>query len=481
MVVGGRRYRCSGEETSEEMRDKAVNLLSETIKRMVYWRVWDRWWVELLADEWLELRNNIEVQLRGGRYDVDDVLKLVDEFIGRIEGLWSHWSEVGNEVRIMINDLLSGRSEVIIWSNGNGVSMYGRNITLSADITSTGGVTVHLSPVILEGAKINVPDVITLIGEEDRKRFVKILEALKAGFAESDEGKERSKPVMKTTQSWQAIAWALLYPGDAYVLVDSINVNESKVTIAWHLKALSHKSIKGAIFKDIEKLVEEQLLAFFTTVILGDGSAIISKNTVYGQTYDKPIIEVVMSGERFKLWRPLLEKLRKLGFTWSKSDLRGNAVVVRFSNSYAVRLARAMINNLPTMIRDLLDTLNIEKWAMIKQIAEMEQKFTKGEMTITLAGYRFTIVIDEYTVKLQHNAKDDAKVKEICEVLKRVYGDDLIINVRRWGGKYLRIEIPMYEIERRDSIKDPVFQVLCRKYQRVKLKDKKKEKKIIRL
>ncbi len=169
-----------------------------------------------------------------------------------------------------------------------------------------------------------------------------------------------------------------------------------------------------------------------------------------------------------------MEKLRKLGFAWSKSDLRGNAVAVRFSNSYAVRLARAMINNLPTMMRDLLDALNIEKWTVIKQIAEMEQKFTKGEMTITLAGYRFTVVIDEYTVKLQHNAKDDAEVKEVCEALRRVYGDDLIINVRRWGGKYLRIEIPMYEIERHDDIKDSVLQVLCRKYQRVRSKDEKR-------
>ncbi len=188
----------------------------------------------------------------------------------------------------MIDDLLNGRSEVIIWSDGNGVSIYGRDITLSAGITSTSGVTVHLSPVILEGANINAPNAVTLMDGEDRKKFVKMLKVLKAGFAETDEGKEGDKPVMNTTQNWQVIVWTMLYPGDVYILVDSINVNERKVTITWHLKVLSHKSIKGMIFKNVEKLDEEQLLAFFTTVILGDGSAIINKNTVYGQTYDKP-------------------------------------------------------------------------------------------------------------------------------------------------------------------------------------------------
>ncbi len=74
---GGKRYRCGGEEINEEVRDRAVVLLSETVRRMVYRRVWNSWWIEEIMDEWLELRNNIEAQL-GGRYDVNEVLRLVD-------------------------------------------------------------------------------------------------------------------------------------------------------------------------------------------------------------------------------------------------------------------------------------------------------------------------------------------------------------------------------------------------------------------
>ena len=62
----------------------------------------------------------------------------------------------------------------------------------------------------------------------------------------------------------------------------------------------------------------------------------------------------------FDAWMPLLNKLRGMGFGWNKSDTN-DKVTVGFVSGNAIDLARAMINALPPILRDILDALGFEK------------------------------------------------------------------------------------------------------------------------
>ena len=156
------------------------------------------------------------------------------------------------------------------------------------------------------------------------------------------------------------------------------------------------------LLNDAEKLSEEGLLAFMFTVILGDGWVDIVKVPKSGRAYDEAVIEITMTDEKFEVWKPLLEKLRKMGFRSSGPYSEGNVVNVAFYGSNAINLARAMINVLPPILRDALDALSFEKWVNMRRIAEMEVKFRRGEMSVDLAGYKFTVDVQKGTVVLVH-------------------------------------------------------------------------------
>ncbi|WP_252901807.1 hypothetical protein, partial [Vulcanisaeta sp. JCM 14467] len=164
---------------------------------------------------------------------------------------------------------------------------------------------------------------------------------------------------------------------------------------------------------------------------------------------------------------PLLERLKGMGFGWRPEPVGGGVIDVRFHGSNTINLARAMINVLPPVLRDVLDALSFEKWERIKRIAEMEVKFRRGEMSVDIAGYGFTVHVYERTVVLEHKAKDGAEVEKVIEALRAVYGDGFYAYVNK-GGKYLLVIIPMYVFEKYEDIRAQVVEVLCRKYERTK-------------
>ena len=55
---------------------------------------------------------------------------------------------------------------------------------------------------------------------------------------------------------------------------------------------------------NIGKLGEEELLTFIFTAILSDGSANIEKDS---HDYDKAIIKITMSNDKFNTWKPILK------------------------------------------------------------------------------------------------------------------------------------------------------------------------------
>jgi hypothetical protein len=76
------------------------------------------------------------------------------------------------------------------------------------------------------------PDILNLPSEE--------LYYLQAGWRASDECCDnRGKPRMGTTKPWQAIAWAAVRYGSLRIYLESLNLNMTKPTIKWHIRAKS--------------------------------------------------------------------------------------------------------------------------------------------------------------------------------------------------------------------------------------------------
>ena len=473
----GRKYICGSDEVSEEEKSKAVELLSETVKRIWRWRVWDDWWIEEWMDEWLEKRDRLETQLRG-RYSnetINDLLRLVDEFISYNEKFLNYWRDIGGEVRKLIEDLMSGGTEVIIRGEGvAGVSVHHGRITLDVNRTSNNSITIHLMSKGLKGVMIRAPDIfVKTMSKEEYAKFVnEIFMALKEGLEETDGTVEGGKAAMGTAQIWQAIIWALLYPGVSRVRINAVNVNENNVSILWHLKSRCHDSLKGKILNDAEKLGEKGILAFMLTAIFGDGCARIAKTN---GRYNTAVISMAMSNEAFNAWEPLLERLREMGFKWAKPKT-GKAIEVPFYGSNAINLARAMISVLPPILRDILDALSFEKWLNLRRIAEMEVKWRRGEMSVDIVGYRFTVSVQK-KVMLERKVKDDVEAKKVIETLRAMYGDEFTVNIHK-NSKYRLVVIPMYVFERYDDIKAQVIEVLCRRLG--KIKDEKKRQIIVK-
>ena len=481
-VKRGNGYRCGG-ETNEDAKSKAVELLNEAVRRIWRWRVWDSWWVEETMDEWLIARDRLEIQLRGKYSEgvVNAVTGLVNKFINYNEEFLNYWREVSNEVEKLVDDLLSGRAEVIIWEGEKGVSVHGSYVTLNVHKTNTDGVVVHLVLNGLGGMIVEVPDVFRkTMSRKEYERFIrKVLMALKGGLEEADGTIEKGKAAIGTTQTWQVIVWSLLYPGEVHMYINSINVNDGDVTIKWRLRS-SHKPLKGKILSNVDKLGKVGILAFTFTAVLGDGWVDVERLIINGRAYDEAVIEIAMSGEKYKAWKQLFERLKNMGFRSGKPNLiNDNEVEVKFYGSNAINLSRAMMAVLPPILRDVLDALAFEKWVNLRRIAEMEVRWRKGEMQITIANIKFTVVVRKGTVELERKVKDNAEVGEVIDALRAVYGDELAKYVRiNKSGRYLAVKISMNVFERYSDIKAQVIEVLCRKLE--KTKDEKKRQEIIK-
>ena len=173
-----------------------------------------------------------------------------------------------------------------------------------------------------------------------------------------------------------------------------------------------------------------------------------------------------------------MERLKGMGFNCGKPiPVSDDVIDVRFHGSNAIDLARAMINVLPPILKDILDALAFEKWERIKRIAEMEVKFRLSEMQIDVAGYKFTVSVLKGTVILVHRARDETETKKVIEALRARYGDEFYAYVNK-SGKYLAVVIPMYVFEKYEDIKAQVVKVLCEKLE--KTKDEKKRQIIIK-
>lgn len=474
----GKKYRCGNNIDDSRSINEITELIIETINRMLKWRIWDDWWINAWKEEWLKARSNVELSLRGKYSDkvINAILGLINKYIKYINKLKEYWlrNSINEEIKRLIEDLVSGKAEVIIRKN-NGISIYGGHITLEIDKPNENSVTIQLRLKGLKGMKLKVPNIFrwTLSKDEYRQFINELIKALRGGFAITDENIHKGKPAMSTTQIWQVITWSLLYPGTIYVNISGIKVNENNISILWFLITNDYNSIKNEVLKVIEEINKEVLPAFMLTAVLGDGSALIRLKR---GKYNEPVIRISMSTTKYNAWKQVLNKLGEIGVKWDE-DPYESWININFYGSNAIDLAKAMINSLPRILRDILNAFNAEKWTNIRNMANMKLKFRRGEMQIVVAGFKFTVIAYNGTTKLVLNTKDPNKVKRVLDALKREYGEGFIELIHVYEvGKRLSIVIPMYVFERYDDIRIKVIEVLCKKYEKV---DDERRKQII--
>ncbi len=89
-----------------------------------------------------------------------------------------------------------------------------------------GDCASHTIPrIVIRGvsASARFPNVLKLPQEK--------LELIQLGWRASDESEMKNRPVMDTTQPWQASAWATARYGELYIRVDSTNLTREGVSV----------------------------------------------------------------------------------------------------------------------------------------------------------------------------------------------------------------------------------------------------------
>lgn len=65
------------------------------------------------------------------------------------------------------------------------------------------------------------------------------LELFQLGWRASDEGSNKGRPFMITTQPWQVFAWTATRYGELYIHVESINLTHERISVSVHFRANS--------------------------------------------------------------------------------------------------------------------------------------------------------------------------------------------------------------------------------------------------
>ncbi len=153
-VKRGKKYVCGDEVNDQSAINNTVDLLIEAISRTLRWQAWDTWWIDRYKDEWLTIRKSIEVCLRNKYSDeiINGILKVANAFIKYLDKFKEYWikNNIGHEVKRLIEYLMHGKAEIIIWRNKKGISIYSKYVTLNVNTLNEKSIAVHLHLAALE-------------------------------------------------------------------------------------------------------------------------------------------------------------------------------------------------------------------------------------------------------------------------------------------------------------------------------------------
>jgi hypothetical protein len=122
-------------------------------------------------------------------------------------------------------------------------------------------------PIRRVSASARFPDVLKL----PRQR----LETIQMGWRASDEGNEKGRPFMATTQPWQVFVWAAARPGEIYMFPASVNLTRQGVSVTLSMVARSWRQQwrKEEAISMVLTCLQQGELAPLLTMWLGDGKA----------------------------------------------------------------------------------------------------------------------------------------------------------------------------------------------------------------
>jgi len=129
------------------------------------------------------------------------------------------------------------------------------------------GRTVMHIPIHGISAETYFPDVLKLPREK--------LELFQLGWRASDEGNEKGRPFMGTTQPWQVFAWTAARYGALRIHITSANLTHEGVSVAVHLSANSWRQrwSKDEAVDLVASHLRRGEWAPLLTMWLGDGKA----------------------------------------------------------------------------------------------------------------------------------------------------------------------------------------------------------------
>ena len=129
-----------------------------------------------------------------------------------------------------------------------------------------GGFAPHIT---IHGvnARCYFPDMLKLPQEK--------LELLQLGWRASDEGNEKSRPFMSTTQPWQVFAWTAARHGELYIRIDTVFLTREGVSVSVHITARSWRQrwSKDEAIDLVRNHFERGEWAPLLATWLGDGNA----------------------------------------------------------------------------------------------------------------------------------------------------------------------------------------------------------------
>ncbi len=461
-----------GEINDLKTINEVIIILIEVLYRLLRWRVWVPWWLDKEKIKIFNSRDKIKTINDKVAKVIDDILNEMLKYLYQYDDYWIR-NRVSNELRGVIEDLINGRAEVIVRRTESSLTITVRGSRITLEIIRNRDVIVQILN-DFPGTTIRIPDVFKEFMKNKSKyeELAKILLAAKLGLANTDEGENKDKPRMRTTRLWQAVFWALLYPGDVYINIKSINVNIEDVTITWSLTANNHISYKENALKIAEGLDEKTLLIFLLTSILGDGYA----NAYLRRNRLRARIEITVNAakleEKLEEWKAILEKLSKSLNVKYNLNSKNNVANISFYDSHAVKLARAILDAVPPILGEVLDALESDKWLGIKKISNVEFKYIRGESQVEIYGERFTI--DYNNLRLVLSTKNSIRALRIYEKLRNAYEK---VSIRQKKG-YTIVSIPFKAIIGNDELRNAIRRVLCSKLR--KTKNEKTRAKIIR-
>ncbi|BDR91265.1 hypothetical protein [Vulcanisaeta souniana] len=326
------------------------------------------------------------------------------------DGIWTY------EVKELLRKILEGNAEVIIRLGG--IVVYGSHIILLVDMLRR-GTLVHLLIRDLEGTSIEVPNLVEIN---------EVIKTIRYGLFIADGYIQESRVTIGTSQTWQNILVAFLFPGKIHSNIIGIDVNKKDVKLMWFLRT---DYTPGDLLFEINN---NTVIAALFGAILGDGSVTI--RNVYN--YKEPVIDLTNKDFNDVRWRLLLSELVK-GRTYPMH--------LMFLGSKAIDMARRIVNVMPPTLKELMDALNVSKWVTLREMANMELKWRRGKWVVNVLNYKFSVATNP--LMLYHYVKSEDEAQVIINILK----ENGIEAHRKKSGQYIMVVIPARSLNNNDNIK----------------------------